>query len=89
MTIVDKAVRYLLIMEAPLYTQGLEEIEIGVVGGYGTLQQYMRAIAARDRLIAEVETGSRQPAVGSRRQGAVLLPPETPASESTPSSAGE
>lgn len=88
MTVVDKAVRYLLIMEAPEYARGLEEIEIGIVGGYGTLQQYTRAIAARDRLIAEAQSGARPPAVGSRRRGAVILP-STPVSESEPSSVAD
>ena len=92
MTMVDKAVRFVLIMEAPKFTEFIEEVTQGTVGGYKCLDQYRALLAAHDRLTAAVRLGEHRFLVGSKRSGAVAVEFENPsnsASESKSASAAD
>lgn len=92
MSLVDKAVRFVLIMEAPRFTEFIDEVTEGTKGGYKCLDQYRSLLAAHDRLTAVVRSGERQFLVGSRRSGAVAVEtgdPTAEASQSKPASAEE
>ena len=92
MTLVDKAVRFVLIMEAPRFTEFIDEVTEGSKGGYRCLEQFLNLIAAHDRLTAVVRSREHQFLVGSRRSGAVAVEtgdPNAEASQSKPASAAE
>lgn len=92
MTLVDKAVRFVLIMEAVRFTEYIDEVTEGTKGGYRCLDQYRALLAAHDRLTAVVRSKERQFLVGSKRSGVVAVETEAPtaeASQSKPASAEE